>query len=87
MNPVLETILPFFIGALGVPLITALKNQFALEGKAAVWLAGVVAVLLALASMALAGELNGEAFLIDHLPRTFGVVFAASQLAYKLLSK
>ena len=87
MNPVIETILPFFIGALGVPLITALKNQFNVNGKWAVILSGLIAVLLALASMALAGELNGEAFLIDHLPRTFGVVFAASQLAYKLLSK
>lgn len=87
MNPVLETILPFLIGALGVPVIGWLKGQFALEGKAAVWLAGVVAVLLAVASLALAGQLGGEAFLIDNLPATFGAVFSASQLAYKLLSK
>jgi len=86
MNPVIEQIIPWLVGALGVPLVNALKDALKLEGKQAVVLAAVVAFVLAVASLAVAGFFGGDVFAIENLASTFGVVLAASQLAYKLLS-
>jgi hypothetical protein len=81
----MEQALYWLVGAIGSPLIQWLKQQFGLEGKAAVWLTLGVSVVLAASALLLAGELNAAAFSAEKLLAVLGQILSAATLAYKLL--
>jgi hypothetical protein len=83
----MEQAIYWLAGAVGVPLITWLKGQFDLSGKAAVWLALAVSALLAVAALFLSQELTLADFTPQNLLAALGQVLAAATLAYKLLTE
>ncbi len=82
----MEQIIFWLVGALGVPLVNALKQTWGLQGKAAVWLAAAVAALLAVVATAAGQAVDWTDFGPQQLFAAFGQVLAAATLAYKLLS-
>jgi hypothetical protein len=83
----LEQILYWLAGALGVPLVNALKGWLGLQGKAAMWLTVAVAALLGLAACLLSRQLDAGSLQPERLLAAFGQVLAAATLAYKLLTE
>ena len=83
----MEQAIYWLVGAVGVPLITWLKGQFNLEGKAAVWLTLAVSALLAAGALLLSQELTLADFTPENLLAALGQVLAAATLAYKLLTE
>ena len=82
----MEQAIYWLVGAVGVPLISWLKAQFNLSGKAAVWLALGVSAVLAVAALFLSQELTLADFSPENLLAALGQVLAAATLAYKLLT-
>jgi len=83
----MEQAIYWLVGAVGVPLISWLKGQFNLGGKAAVWLALAVSAVLAVAALLLSQELTLADFTPENLLAALGQVLAAATLAYKLLTE
>lgn len=83
----MEQAIYWLVGAVGVPLITWLKGQFNLSGKAAVWLALAVSAVLAVVALFLSQELTLADFTPENLLAALGQVLAAATLAYKLLTE
>lgn len=83
----MEQILYWLAGALGVPLVNALKGWLGLQGKAAMWLTVAVAALLGLAACLLSRQLDAGSLQPERLLAAFGQVLAAATLAYKLLTE
>jgi membrane-associated PAP2 superfamily phosphatase len=81
----MEQALYWLVGAVGVPLISWIKNRFGLSGKGAVWLTLAVAAVLAAGSLFLSQELTGADFTPENLFSVLGQILAAATLAYKLL--
>ena len=73
------------VGAIGSPLIQWIKQQFGLEGKAAVWLALAVSAVLAVVALFISGELNAAEFTAENLLTVLGQILSAATLVYKLL--
>lgn len=74
-------------GAAVVPVVNWLKGVLKLEGWAALALTGVVSLLIALAELIAAGELNLFAITPETLASTFLLVLYASQKVYERLTK
>lgn len=73
-------------GAAVVPVVNWLKGVLKLQGWAALTLTGVVSLLIALAELIAAGELNLFAVSPETLASTFLMVLYASQQVYKRLT-
>ncbi|MEN8242174.1 MAG: hypothetical protein ABFS17_09660 [Chloroflexota bacterium] len=83
----MEQAMYWLVGAIGSPLISWLKGQFGLHGKAAVWLTLAVSAVLAAAALLLTGELTAAAFNAENLLAVLGQILAAATLVYKLLGE
>lgn len=83
----MEQLIFWLTGAIGVPVVNALKARFGAQGKSAVWLTAAVAAALALGAVAAGQTAQWTEFGPEQLFAAFGQVLAAATLAYKLLSK
>ena len=78
----IETLLPWLVGVVGVPVINFLKKQMNLEGKPAMILTAGVSLLLAWAVLVYTGGLVDATNIIEVAAK----VLSVATLAYKLLS-
>jgi hypothetical protein len=83
---IVEQVMYWLVGGIGVPLIQWLKNTFDLKGKQALWLTVGVSVILAVAALFTSQELSINDFSPENLLAVFGQVLAAATLAYKFLN-
>jgi hypothetical protein len=74
-------------GAAVVPVVNWLKGMLKLEGWSALVLTGVVSLLIALAELIAAGELDLFTITPETLASTFLLVLYASQKVYERLNK
>jgi len=81
------TIVPLFVGWLGMGLTNYLKTKLGWEDKLAVGLTALVAAVLAGLQLFVAGQFDADMFVLENLPGTFGLVFTAATLIYKGLNK
>ena len=73
-------------GAAVVPVVNWIKGQLNLEGWGALALTGVVALVIALAELIAAGELDLFAVTPESIASTFLLVLYASQKVYARLT-
>jgi hypothetical protein len=81
----MEQAVYWLVGAIGSPLIQWIKQQFGLEGKAAVWLTLAVSAVLAVLALFISGELSAVEFTSENLLTVLGQILSAATLVYKLL--
>ncbi len=81
----MEQAIYWLVGAVGMPLIQAIKTRFGLADQAAVWLTLAVSLALAVLGLLLSRELSLADFNAETLLAALGQVLAAATLAYKLL--
>ena len=83
----LNQLIPWIVGALGVPVLSFLKGKFNLEGKPALVLVSAVSVLIAVAALFISGDASLTDFNWSNLVGVSSQVFAAATVVYKLLAK
>ena len=83
----LDVLVSMLAGVVGVPLANAIKNQFGLEGKPAVWMTFGVAIVLAVVALFLSGQMSFIDFTPERAVSMLGVVFSTATLIYKLIVK
>lgn len=81
----MEQTIYWLTGALGVPLITWLKQVWNIKGKSAMGLTAIVSALLGITALFIAQEIALTDFTLQNIAPAIGQVLAAATLAYKLL--
>ena len=83
----MEELIPWVVGAIGVPLVGLLKNRLGWDGKKALWLTAGVSVGLAVGVLLYSGDLTTAEISWANVAGVFGVVFSAATLVYKQFAK
>jgi len=78
-------IVSVLLGLLGVPFVSWVKGKLSVSEGKALLIAGAVAAALAVAQLFAAGQLGVADFGLDNLAATFGVIFSAASIFYKVL--
>jgi len=72
---------------LGAPIVQYLKNALGLKDNLALLLTGLVAVVLAVAELFLAGVMSFSSFTLENFPLAFTAVFTVATIYFKLLKE
>ncbi len=73
------------LGLLGVPFVSWVKGKLSVSEGKALLIAGAVAAALGVGQLFAAGQLGLADFSLDNLAATFGVIFSAATVFYKVL--
>ncbi len=81
----IEQVIAVLIVVLGAPAIQLAKNRLGLDGKAALWLSGIVSLILAMVALGVVGDLvlTGEG--VPAIFQLGSTVFAVATLVYRQL--
>ena len=79
----MEELIPWVVGAIGVPIVSWLKNRLGWSGKQALWLTAGVSALLAIGVLFYTGGLVVDEITWQNVAGVFGKVFSAATLVYK----
>ncbi len=78
-------IVSVLLGLLGVPFVSWVKGKLSVSEGKALLIAGAVAATLGVGQLFAAGQLGLADFSLDNLASTFGVIFSAASIFYKVL--
>ena len=82
----MEALISVLVGVIGVPLVGWLKDKLNWKGRKVLLVAGLVSGVLAAVALFVSGEFTGASFTLEELPTTLALVFATSQVVYRLIA-
>ena len=85
METIVMIVVSALLGLLGVPFVDWIKGKLGVEDGKALLIAGALAAVLGTLQLVIAGQLGIADFSLDNLAYTFGVIFAAADVFFKLL--